>query len=546
VRPIYLATKDLGFGTGGRAVSNKSGAQVNRMTAREGEKILVVDDDARVLDLLQVTLSGRGFSVVTASNGDEAVRRVGLARPDLVVLDVDLPRRSGIEILEEIRGQASFESLPIILISSNSSSEAKLQGLRSGADDYIAKPFSPRELILRIRRILDRVEEATDLTRKVRSLEGQVARGEKALEESRASMRRRLFRVGSVLTALQEVGQARHPDDLFARFVSIAVGHLDLGVTSLLLLDEERDVFECKAGRGCAMSRQTELTFRRGGALAGVLAAAQRSLSLVSAESVPEASAEVLRLRATGIDYLHPIRVEGALRGAIGYSHSTEAPAGSSESELIAAVARSVEVALVNQQAMAAMQRSFLETSSLLIRSLEERHCGLAGHSDRVARTAHALAKHAGLSERESEIVRLGAQLHDLGLVEIYEDLDRADAALDEDARRQLAEAPVRAALTISEAGPLEAVAGIVRHHHEHWDGTGYPDGLGGESIPIGARIVAIANAFDALTHERPHRPALSVREALDLIASEAGREFDPELVQEFLSNIGSGEVLVA
>jgi len=527
-------------------VGEKSGAQANRMMAREGEKILVVDDDARVLDLLQVTLSGRGFTVVTAANGEEAVRRIAHARPDLVVLDVDLPRRNGIEVLEELRNQAAYEKLPVILISSNSSSEAKLQGLRSGADDYIAKPFSPRELILRIRRILDRVEESIDLKRKVRTLEGQLARGEKVLEESRASMRRRLFRVGSVLSALQGVGQAKSPDDLFTRFVSIAVGHLDLGVTSLLLLDDARGQFECKAGRGCAMARQTELTFRQEGALAQFLAGAARAVSLASLETLPEASAEVLRLRATGIEYLHPIRVEGELRGAIGYCHDPEATGGSAETELIAAVARSLEVALTNQRHLAAMQRSFLETSSFLIRSLEERHRGLAGHSDRVARTAHGLARRIGLDEHEADVVRLAGQLHDLGLVELYEELDRPDTSLADDARRQVQEAPVRAALTLSEAGPLEVVATIVRHHHEHWDGTGYPDGLGAESIPIGSRIVAIANAFDALTHERPYRPAYSVRQALDFIAADAGREFDPDLVQAFLALVETGEALVA
>ena len=85
----------------------------------------------------------------------------------------------------------------------------------------------------------------------------------------------------------------------------------------------------------------------------------------------------------------------------------------------------------------------------------------------------------------------------------------------------------------------------MVRHHHEHWDGTGYPDGLGGESIPLGARIVAIANAFDAMLHERPYRPALGPSDALETLNRGAGCEFDPELVEVFVQLVTEGEIPV-
>jgi HD-GYP domain-containing protein (c-di-GMP phosphodiesterase class II) len=207
-------------------------------------------------------------------------------------------------------------------------------------------------------------------------------------------------------------------------------------------------------------------------------------------------------------------------------------------------VARSVGVALRNQGAISAIQRSFLETSSSLIHGLESRYAGLDGHSHRVSEVAVALARRVGLTESEMETVRLGAQLHDLGLVELYEHLGR-EVALTDEARRQVAEAPVRAAVTIAESGPLEHVAAIVRHHHEHWDGTGYPDALAGESIPIGARIVSVANAYDALTHERPYRGAYTATDALTQIREAAGTEFDPGVVRELVSVVTDGEVPV-
>lgn len=522
----------------------KPSSSQSRLAAKDGEKILVVDDDARVLDLLQITLSGRGFEVVTANSAREALRRVEGARPSLVVLDVHLGDDDGLEVLSSIRERNDHRRMPVILISSTTSSEAKLEGFRAGADDFVAKPFSPRELILRIRRILDRIEESADLARRVRTLEQQVARGELALEESRADMRSRLFRVGSILTALQEMGEAQDLDALLHRFVAVATGYLDLGVTGLFLLDEDDDRFVCRAGRGWSGGRRHDASFAARSSLVAALAKNDRTVSLGALESRPETYDECVALRSAGFAYLHPVMVEGRLRAAIGFGVGEDAEHDTADRELVGAVARSVGVALQNQAALAAMHESFLETSSSLIRELESRYAGLDGHSRRVAEVAEALGRRAGLTAAELQSVRLGAQLHDLGLVELYEHLGQ-EPALTEEARQQVNEAPVRAAVTIASSGPLADVAAIVRHHHEHWDGTGYPEKLAGDSIPFGARIVSVANAYDALTHERPYRGAYTATDALTQIRDASGTEFDPRVVEHLVAVVTGGEIPV-
>lgn len=519
----------------------KSSPTPPALTAHNGEKVLIVDDDPRVLDLLQITLTGRGFGVVTAVNGDEALRRVQSARPDLMVVDSHLPKRPGLEVMTEIRRLKGRERFPTILISSNTSSEARLEAFRQGVDDFVAKPFSPRELILRIRRILDRIEESRGLTRRVRELETMIARGERQLEDSRADMRSRLFRVGSMFRALQNVTSASNTDELAEQFVRIAVGYLELSVAGLFLSREGGD-FECRIVRGWH-GQEEALHFGATGLLAEQLRTTNRPLSLSSIGSMPEAASDVGRLRSAGIRYLVPVTVGGNVTGAIGVSAECRDP---NVADLVTAVAQSVGVALQNQNTMNAMHASFLETSSLLIRNLESRHTGLEGHSDRVADTAVALARRLGLAPAAVDTVRLGAKLHDLGLVEIYEALETPTDQLPEAARRRVEEAPARAAVTIAETGPLQAVADVVRHHHEHWNGTGYPDGLAKESIPLGARIVAVANALDALTHERPHRPALTLPAALDLLESESGKAFDPTVVRLVRDLLEAGDVAVA
>jgi DNA-binding response OmpR family regulator len=119
-----------------------------------GKKVLVVDDDAKAVELVKLYLSRDGYKVVTANEGYEAVRQVAEARPDLIVLDLMLPGLDGMEICRRIRQESD---IPIIMLTARSTDEDKLAGLGIGADDYVTKPFSPRELAARVRTVLRRL-----------------------------------------------------------------------------------------------------------------------------------------------------------------------------------------------------------------------------------------------------------------------------------------------------------------------------------------------------------------------------------------------------
>ena len=118
--------------------------------------ILVVDDEPDILELTRYTLSSEGFQVTTAATGNEALSRIARDKPDLVVLDLMLPDQSGVEICKKLRANPTFEQLPIIMLTARSEEVDRVVGFEIGADDYVTKPFSPRELALRIRSVLRR------------------------------------------------------------------------------------------------------------------------------------------------------------------------------------------------------------------------------------------------------------------------------------------------------------------------------------------------------------------------------------------------------
>jgi putative two-component system response regulator len=160
-------------------------------------------------------------------------------------------------------------------------------------------------------------------------------------------------------------------------------------------------------------------------------------------------------------------------------------------------------------------------------------------HCDRVAEQATILAQALGLSDSAIEAVTYGAVLHDVGKIGIPEAVLSKPGDLTASERAEMQRHPVIGDGILRPLHLGSIVGPIVRGHHERWDGTGYPDGLKGEAIPIGARIVAVVDSHDAMTHDRPYRPALSGDEAREELLRSRGTQFDPEIVDAFLLQLG-------
>ena len=157
-------------------------------------------------------------------------------------------------------------------------------------------------------------------------------------------------------------------------------------------------------------------------------------------------------------------------------------------------------------------------------------------HTKRVGRTAAHLAKQLGLSAETVEHLRYAAPLHDVGKIGIPDAVWLKPGALLDHERKMLEEHTVIGAriLSGSRSPILRLAEQIARSHHERWDGSGYPDTLAGDHIPLAGRITAVADVFDVLAHPRPHKKAWPLEQAVEEIVNQAGRQFDPEVVAAF------------
>jgi putative nucleotidyltransferase with HDIG domain len=226
-------------------------------------------------------------------------------------------------------------------------------------------------------------------------------------------------------------------------------------------------------------------------------------------------------------------RLVGAMGAVAAGDLAQRAPAGpSDEIGYLGQVFNLMTAGL--QEKTQALEDTYFAAIEALARAIDARDPYTYGHSARVAAISLQIADEIGYPLEKREGLRRSALLHDIGKIGIADHILRKAGALNYVEEEEMREHPVIGHQMLKDVPFLHSSLSGIRHHHERWDGTGYPDTLGGETIPLQVRILSVADVFDALTSDRPYRQAMSVAEATDIITHEAGRQFDPAVVAAF------------
>ncbi|HXA16581.1 MAG TPA: HD domain-containing phosphohydrolase [Thermoanaerobaculia bacterium] len=187
----------------------------------------------------------------------------------------------------------------------------------------------------------------------------------------------------------------------------------------------------------------------------------------------------------------------------------------------------------------------FINSVRMLAAAIDAKDPYTRGHSERVARYSIGIGKNIGLSEQEMRNLRISALLHDVGKIGIDDRILRKPGALSEDEFEVMKGHPVKGAVIMSGVAQLIDIIPGMKYHHEKWSGGGYPEGLTAEEIPMQARIVAIADTFDAMTTNRPYQKAMEINYVVEKIKSFAGTRFDPRVVEAFANAVRRGDITI-
>ncbi len=330
-------------------------------------------------------------------------------------------------------------------------------------------------------------------------------------------------------------------------FLSQLIEDLGVDAVAVLLYEPALHVLRPFAGRGFSSEIMQRTARRLGEGPAGRAAIEQRAVF------VPALQAEELQGVAVEPDKQHeyvsymaiPMVAKGQLQGVIELYSRRAMEANDEWLEFLETYADQGAIAIENSQLLRSLERSNQELQRAYDRTIEGWANALdlkdeetAGHSKRVTDMTVRLARHLGVPSEEIVHVQRGALLHDIGKMGIPDEILLKRGPLTEDEFEIMRQHPVYAYELLSPIEFLRPALHIPHSHHERWDGTGYPQGLAGEQIPLAARIFAVVDVFDALTSDRPYRDAWPVSKAREFIKEGSGTHFDPKVVEAFFELI--------
>ncbi len=473
--------------------------------APEVLRVLVVDDNASLLRFLVSAFSANGCAVTQAAAAEQALTLITDQPYDLVVSDIKMPGLSGLDLLRAVKGKQP--STPVVLITGNPSVNSAVFGLRHGAYDYLPKPFSIREiqeLLARIRADRQKWDGQVPLPA---GLTEELSRRQSGVEV--------MFRIGDL--ALKGLETSTFMDEVLA-----LVGQSVKSDAALILLRDEQGAFTCsQQGAGPLVTRL--LTTLQRDFVALIAAGGREVVAVPTSGEALEAIAAVI----PGV---------GQTMGIVCVAR--EATTGGflpDERDMLLGYAQTTAVALQKLILRENVERNLVDTITAFVNAIESKDRYLKGHSARVALYSAEIAEALGMTPEMVEVVRRGAMLHDLGKLSIMDTILRKPERLTAEEFTIIKSHPVVGAKILEPLRFLARETCAVRHHHERWDGTGYPDGLGGEDIPLVARVVTVADVFDAITSNRPYRTALALVEAQAEITRGIGSHFDPVVVEAFM-----------
>jgi HD-GYP domain-containing protein (c-di-GMP phosphodiesterase class II) len=497
-------------------------------------RVLVVHPNANTRRQVARALGALGFETTTCADTERAAQRAVQERPDAMVVELGSDGIDALALCRAVGDRAA--GLPVLIVAAGEDEAHYSVAMEAGAADYLRQPLTPAAMGERLRIAV----------RKARAARPQPAPETLSNDPEMADrrLRRQQLKIQSLFELSRNVVGCLELDELYHGFLLTAMGQLGLGAGILYHLDSGRGgrVVEV-VSRGIPRAEaETLLDFRT--ALGMFLLRSPHPVLLEPDCCPPELRGEVDRLRRSGLAVACPMASKGAAVGVALFGGRVSGQSFDADDLLmLSAVCNFAGPALDSARLFTELQLTYLSTVRAFVSSLEAKDAYTRGHSERVADYSRALAQSCGFKRRELDMIVFGGMLHDIGKIGVSEGILNKPAPLTPEEWRVVRGHPEMGARIVSHIDYLAAAVPMILHHHERIDGRGYPHGLTGDDIELGARIVTVADSFDAMTTHRPYRRAMDVAQAAKLLRAHSGRQFDAQIVETFLGLLEAGTV---
>jgi len=512
------------------------------------ETVLFVDDEESILDIARTYFKSRGYQVLTASNGREAVDILWNNRIDCCFTDINMPEMDGLELAEYVRKHDN--TVPVVVMTGYPSLDNTIQTLKNGVVDFLIKPINLRQMEICVQRVLRERKLFIENIILSKEVEGK-ARLEK-LNIELTNKNKELIVINHIMSDFSDLHESA---DVFNQLVDSAVQLVHADAACFYLLNESTDqaipIASAKAEDFSFSSEPPKAVKTLKSSHLFPLSDDPAIHSLVFDVVKDDRPLLIMENNGSGslpIDIrsfmLTPLKIRNKLLGVLGALVGRgERRFGEKDLYYLSFMANKAASAMESLALYENIYNNLLATLYAFVKAIEARDPYTKQHSNRVTRLALAMAKTMACSNEEQEILNVAGLLHDIGKIGIRDEILLKPGRLNSEEYDIIKQHPVIGADIMDNMGLWHREKQIVRCHHERFDGTGYPDKLKGRQIPLLARILSIADVYDAIASDRAYRRRMDERKILNIIYGGAGTQFDPDIIEVFRRMFESGDV---
>lgn len=484
----------------------------------ENKRVLVVDDNPDIIGALFDFLELNGCKVFTATTGKDAIDLVRHEDIEVALLDVRLPDINGVNLLDALKKENP--TLAVIMMTGYSTHKDIIDAMKKGASDFLLKPFEYDNLIMVMIRALRERTLILEKEKFSKSLEDK-----KKIEILNRELQSKIQELTTMYNISTQFNSLNIYDDVYDKMVSIAYDVLGANLSRFYL-------FDANTNEVILFKEKKHEEFH--------------GEYTIYPNEILSAVRTGKRCFVKDDTFTIPIVIKGETIGFLSIKkrkNSIELNPYQSENDIffLKLIGEQASSQIENRILYESLFENVFKTHMSLITAINKRDSYTENHCKRVTEMSLSLAERLGLKNVEKDILRVVGPVHDLGKIGIPDAILLKPDRLTEKEYDMMKTHSLLGQEILSQFEILSRESMIIRHHHERFDGYGYPDGLSGNDIPVCARILAVCDTFDAMTTDRPYRKAMTVEDALKEIERCSGTQFDPYISGMFIKMIKNG-----